>query len=49
MTSQTQQVEDMPLRDAFVGPPAPPRMPENLPTIEAMEQFVAAVREWAEN
>ncbi|MEV4127173.1 hypothetical protein [Nocardia sp. NPDC049707] len=39
----------LPERTAFVGPPAPMRMPDGLPTVELMDQFVAAVREWGES
>ncbi len=39
----------LPQREPFAGPPAPTRMPDGLPTVEAMETFAAAVREWGES
>ena len=40
---------ELPERAAFVGPPAPMRMPDGLPTVELMDQFVTAVQEWGKN
>jgi hypothetical protein len=40
---------ELPQRDAFVGPPKPPRMPDGLPTIEAMDQFLEAFQKWGES